>query len=527
MTREDMERIDAALDGSIGPEDFEILQQTMREDPTVFRHYRQQAGLHGQLEWELREVEASRTAPVPSPSRRPRWPWVAACAAFVTLGAMGTLALMRGGPSGTRAPSSPSATTSAPPATVARLDSVADAVWADLARGPDERLLPGDYELRAGSVTLVFDSGATLALKGPARLHIESARQAALLSGHAAVEIPDQAAGFLLETPTAALSDQDTRFVVAVGPHGVTELRVLEGVLGLTPKFGDLSPILVRSDRPVSVDPQEVLQAAPGPVADGKFPPLPVAGDGPEPGFVHWSFDRAVSSTLDHTAFPDLGAKRPGDPAYPARVQTRSLESSTALIPGRFGNAIQLSGEGGFVSTSLPGIPGHQARTVAFWVRVPPDASPSQSYSIVSWGSKKTGAKWQIGWNPGADSQGTIGAIRTEVEGGFCIGSTDLRDGRWHHVASVFLGGDNALPGTHIRHYVDGRLETTTAARNVPVDTRSQGPGALPVSVGRRIETDEHGTFRGLIDEVYLFPEALTPQHIERLHRDNRVSGER
>jgi hypothetical protein len=35
---------------------------------------------------------------------------------------------------------------------------------------------------------------------------------------------------------------------------------------------------------------------------------------------------------------------------------------------------------------------------------------------------------------------GVLGAIRTEVGGGYLVGSTNIADGRWHHVVSLFNG---------------------------------------------------------------------------------------
>ena len=61
----------------------------------------------------------------------------------------------------------------------------------------------------------------------------------------------------------------------------------------------------------------------------------------------------------------------------------------------------------------------------------------------------------------------------------------------------------------------------------MPVDTLTEGDKALPVTLGRRLEGEFSGTFKGLIDEVYLFPEALTPGQVESLYLKNRISTAR
>lgn len=518
MTREDMERIDRLLEGSIAREDFEALQESMRRDPAVLRHYRHQAAIHGRLEWELREATpAAPPAPAAEKAHRPRYllPALAASAALVAIAFL-SHSLLR---EGDTADPPVADTTPEPTPSVARL-LASDARWTDHDRQASDRFIPGRYGLETGAATLVFDTGATLVLQAPADLEITSSRRVQLHAGRATVEIPDQAAGFTFETPSASLADQDTRFSVAVDERGRTELHVFEGMLDLHPKFGDLDPVLVREDRPVSIDPSSTVQALAQPFGSADFPRLPASEKAPSPGFAHWSFDRALSQTANLTLFPDTGRKRSGHPRFPARVRSRNADSTIALVPGRFGNAIRLHGGGGFLSTDLAGVPGHRARTVAFWVRIPPrDGVP---YAMVSWGAKGNGSKWQIGWNAGNDNSGVPGAIRTEVQGGFAIGSTDLRDGRWHHVASVFLGGEEALPGTHILHYIDGRLEETSAVLNTPIHTIAEGKGALPVAIGRRLEPDTTDTFKGLIDELYIFPEALSPRQIEALYQENR-----
>ena len=57
------------------------------------------------------------------------------------------------------------------------------------------------------------------------------------------------------------------------------------------------------------------------------------------------------------------------------------------------------------------------------------------------------------------NSNGQAGAIRIEVNGGYQVGSTDIRDDQWHHVAAVLV--DDGSPNvTEIALYLDGHVDT-------------------------------------------------------------------
>jgi hypothetical protein len=66
-----------------------------------------------------------------------------------------------------------------------------------------------------------------------------------------------------------------------------------------------------------------------------------------------------------------------------------------------------------------------------------------------------------IGWNR-HPMEGPLGAIRTDFSGGHAMGTTPLRDGRWHHIAVILLATDDPAMPVHVKQYVDGRLESNT-----------------------------------------------------------------
>jgi len=92
-----------------------------------------------------------------------------------------------------------------------------------------DRLIPGVVSLESGDALIQFDGGAALVLSGPATLEIETAGSATLRSGNATIRAPEEAAGFMLRTPTTDMIDLGTEFSVSVEDSGTTELHVTEG----------------------------------------------------------------------------------------------------------------------------------------------------------------------------------------------------------------------------------------------------------------------------------------------------------
>jgi hypothetical protein len=133
--------------------------------------------------------------------------------------------------------------------------------------------------------------------------------------------------------------------------------------------------------------------------------------------------------------------------------------------------------------------------------------------------------RWQVAWNNDQD-QGTSGAPRVEFADGFVIGATDLRDGRWHHLAVVCLAGPKANVATHVRIYVDGRLEALTGRHPRRIDSPTTAAAARPLTLGRHLGQGpgrEAMFFEGDLDEVHVFDGALLPGQITRLMKRNSL----
>jgi hypothetical protein len=150
---------------------------------------------------------------------------------------------------------------------------------------------------------------------------------------------------------------------------------------------------------------------------------------------------------------------------------------------------------------------------------------------MVAWSanSQKLGSHpVHIGWNRNP-TEGTIGVLRTDYGGGFAMGATPLRDGRWHHVAVVFVPDENEDATVEVKQYVDGRFEgegkPSPPGTEVSEKFREQNASTIgdTIWLGCRIGNNgpRRDRFRGEMDELCIADHALAPQQIVALMKDN------
>src|SRR5262249_36819791 len=142
----------------------------------------------------------------------------------------------------------------------------------------------------------------------------------------------------------------------------------------------------------------------------------------PTTGYVHWSFDESDGRQIQ--------ADISGQPAsgFDARLESISDAAVTAAhTEGWRQRALKFDGHF-FAKASCPGLSGNGARTIAFWVKISPDAQLSGAYAMVAWRaeSKKLGSRpVHIGWNRNP-AEGTVGVLRTDYGRGYALGATPL-----------------------------------------------------------------------------------------------------
>ncbi|HET6409513.1 MAG TPA: LamG-like jellyroll fold domain-containing protein, partial [Chthoniobacteraceae bacterium] len=407
-----------------------------------------------------------------------------------------------------------------PVATVARLES---AQWHDN-RGmlrTGDKLARGRFALASGFAALRFVRGAELLVEGPAEFELISPNRVRFRSGNVFAHVPQQAIGFTIEGPTGRVVDRGTDFGVHIGEKGM-EVHVLKGLVEAG-RGRALQPL--RENQAIQMSAKQINTI---PADAGRFltnlPPKSV-----QPvGWVHWRLDENEGEETHSTGAGMDGVSKP--------AKLLSLEGASRgpqWTNGQFGSALSFDGKDDYVQTDFSGISGSAARTVAFWIKVPRDFEPKNGYAIVCWGSTKELTEgWQISVNPKED-QAPLGCLRVARIGGPILGTTDLRDDRWHHVAVVLYGSEHASVSTQVLIYIDGNLERTVRKGMLNVRTDTAGPNTRKVAFGLNIgpanpdpsRPPAWRVFRGCLDEIFICDSALTQQQVRELMLRNHTQA--
>ena len=175
-----------------------------------------------------------------------------------------------------------------------------------------------------------------------------------------------------------------------------------------------------------------------------------------------------------------------------------------------------------YIDTAYDGIGGTSARTIALWVKLTDVTNSAASQGLVTYGGREAnGRKWHVRIN--SDGLPKIrGAVRTEAQGGNQTGTTNLADGEWHHIASVFPGGAGSN-NTEVMHYVDGILEGETGTTDEPINTSIGGNFPKVILGARRQAGNATATstprdfYNGMMDDVRIYDEALDANAIAAL----------
>lgn len=372
----------------------------------------------------------------------------------------------------------------------------------------------------SGFVSIRFKTGAEIIVEGKADLDITGANGARLNSGSAVANVPASASGFTIDGPGGKVIDIGTEFAVKTTGGGM-EVHVLKGEVEAKAKGH--KAVSLKQDKALLLGKNGIagLVATPG----NFLTALPPKHDGSALPFLHWPFD-------ENRGLAAHAVVR-GMPFQQEATGLLTALPGSSIVPqwtgGVFGSGVSFSGQDDYIQTEFPGFGGSSARTVACWVKVPADLKSTEGYALVSWGAHRTpGDTWQVSINPDA-VDGPVGSLRVGTHEGEVVGSTDLRDDRWHHVAAVLYEGRPANVATHILLYVDGRLESAARKSVMSINTDITGPLAQRVAFGKNsavrsadAKQPKH-TFRGSIDEVTLCSAALSQEEISALMKTGRL----
>jgi hypothetical protein len=415
--------------------------------------------------------------------------------------------------------------------TVARVDRIEAATWS-AAQAPlvtGQSLGAGTVRVESGFVALRFTQGAEVILEGPAELELIGPNEAALRRGSATAHVPPSAVGFTVHNRAGRVVDLGTRFGMRVAPDGGTEVHVIEGSVLANATGGRTRELREHQAVRLNGSATDDITA----LTHTFVTALPERRPGPV-NFLHWSLDENSGRSAAHRG-GGLGA---GSIDYHAIFRANRTDApGVKWAPGVFGSGVFLDGNDGWLETGFPGIGGSHARTVAMWVKLPADWDADHGYALASWGTfPRAGEAWQISINPGdpADLGAPIGRLRVGTHLGFAVGTTDLRDGNWHHVAVVMYAGEQPDVATHLLLYVDGRLEPAAVKTARSINTNITSADAVRFQLGRNLHSPTGDTgrlaarrhfFRGWLDEVFVFDEALTLEQVRELMARNACAG--
>jgi len=172
-------------------------------------------------------------------------------------------------------------------------------------------------------------------------------------------------------------------------------------------------------------------------------------------------------------------------------------------------DALDFDGTDDYVEVSgYTGVTGTSSRTVELWIKT------SGTGVLTMWGTNSPTQKFGIRVNY-TSAHGTVGAIKAEVNSGYNTGSTDVRDGNWHHVA-VTLSDDGSPNINESVIYIDGELESISQSAEKQVNTASSANVAIGYDSFGNTEY-----FDGQIDEVRIWSDARTAAEIkEYMHKE-------
>jgi len=201
-------------------------------------------------------------------------------------------------------------------------------------------------------------------------------------------------------------------------------------------------------------------------------------------------------------------------------IGTLNSFSGSPWIQGWLGNALAFDGvTDRVILDGYKGITGNAARTVAFWLNANATQTSGTRPTIVSWGASNSGSASATGTRFDINLNHSNGyKLRTEfnLSGvNFTTPSrSDLRGAGWVHCAIVVPAGATV---SQLRGYIDGVLASAvfepTTSGPVAINT-----GAVNnVAIGSISDSTSSRVFAGKLDDVRIYPRALTAAEIATL----------
>ncbi len=490
-SREFDEVVSRACDDAAGETELQALAELLARDPSARDAYVMATALHARLATDcpLAGQHGERTtAPGQrTPGQRPglttrRWAMVAAAATLL----LAVSWLSRREPH------------------VEKCATVAMSAGAEIA---GEALVAGapigseTVTLSAGSVELLTPKGVRMVIEAPAEFRFESGERLHLVRGKAAADVPPEARGFTIVTPTGDAVDLGTRFGVDVPASGDAELHVYQGEVIAR---GNRRPGNRRSG-------EQSLKTGEA----GAIGAQPKARELRSAAFIQADEMPALRNALEagqrNRAREALDTLR-RDPAFVAAADFEPQhddisgggEGAFRPVQGRFpgSHAAEFVDQGDHALLDATGKA--DDLTMIAWVRL--DRIPQGYTSLYhgdAWGERGT-----VHWMVQAEQRMRFAVSGWKVQGNAWPESRStvtIDTGRWTCLAVVYQSREQ-----RVRFYIDGRLDNEAPA---PTDVAGVfGPARL----GNW--TRQERLLSGRLDELVILRRALGDGEIEQFH---------
>ena len=360
--------------------------------------------------------------------------------------------------------------------------------------------------LERGLLELELNGGESrVVIEAPASFQVVSARHLKLESGRCFAEMEEGNSGLRIETPAGDALDLGTKFAIDVRSSNEMEVHVFDGEVEVS--SGEVKKRLTEGEAAAFEDSGTI---APMDANAGMFVHRVPSGIAKESSFLHWSFDEGSGDVVEANGTDSKISLGKG------QFFNRDDDSASAKwASGVVGSALEFDGNT-WIQTSHAGISGGRDRTVACWVKLPVDEG-DETDPLIAWGldhasKSDRGKSWQMVVTRHRQRSSNSGKVRINVGKYNAFGTTDLRDGQWHHIAAVTMEGDL---GTTILIYVDGELENVKRGSRF-IETVTTDQKSKPIQFGRHLFAPKQ-LFRGSLDEVYLFDSALSGDEVRQV----------
>jgi ferric-dicitrate binding protein FerR (iron transport regulator) len=409
---------------------------------------------------------------------------------------------------------------------VARLTASKECQWASgTALSPGATLSRGQrLEVTRGYAEVTFDSGARVVLEGPGGIEITSAWDTTLRHGVLKAIVPPEAIGFSIGNEAVEVVDLGTEFTMIAYESGAADVLVLKGEVEAKPRSAPgVDSILLRENEARRFGQPGVTDVSDREQKFARFnQAVPLEQFARSFQYVHWSLDETEGALLQADNF----GLRLAD--FDAKLESIAEGGRRALrVEGRSRNALRFDGRI-YARAPFAGISGSKPHTVTFWVRVPEDSQLSSAYAMVAWWAENKQLRSRpvhICWNRNPN-EGTVGVLRTDYGRGFALGATPLRDGRWHHIAVVFVPSADGGTLPEVKQYVDGRLEgegrPSPPGGEFATDVNELVRDAIWLGCRLGDTGPKRERFRGELDELCIAGGVVGPREIVQLMKENK-----